>query len=103
MTPQLQPEFCLTSREMSRQTGATLRQLQWWDEQFILQPVSKDGHRRLYEPRQVATARRLLALSRAGVQVRRCSPYLKIEWTRVRCISKPTLIGDTLVVPYKRP
>ena len=42
------PRETFSSLEVSRLTGVSLRQLQWWDEQGVVSPVQR-GHRRLYQ------------------------------------------------------
>jgi hypothetical protein len=49
-TPEVQPLLSgetFSSAEVAGETGATLRQLQWWDERHIV-TVRHEGHRRFY-------------------------------------------------------
>lgn len=55
--------------EVSRETGASHRQLQWWDERRILQPDKIKNHARLYTKEQLEQARRLVMLRKAGVSL----------------------------------
>lgn len=89
------------SWEVSRRTGASLRMLQWWDERKLLIPI-REGHTRLYSEEQLAAAKRLADLRRAGAslqQVRRLK-LLQVPCERVVGLKgRPTLVGDVLVVP----
>lgn len=44
-----------SSAEVAQASGATLRQLQWWDEQGHLQP-GRDGHARVYSQAEAVLA-----------------------------------------------
>lgn len=90
-----------STAQVSRLTGVTLRQLQWWDERRIVRP-EMGRNRRSYSEAEVQTIHRIAALRRAGVsllQVRRC---LKLDWKQAVPVAKPTVIGGVLVVPVKR-
>ena len=52
--------------EAAKLTGATLRQLQWWDE-IGLVPAVHDGHARKYLDRDLALIADIVELRNAGV------------------------------------
>jgi DNA-binding transcriptional MerR regulator len=69
------------SATVSRMTGATLRQLQWWDEQGLVWPRI-DGHTRRYTAAQFQAVRLVIELRRKGVplsRIRNLLPKLKLE------------------------
>jgi DNA-binding transcriptional MerR regulator len=73
-----------TSRQVSRRTGLTPRQLQWWDEQGIVTPV-REGHRRLYSAEDLAELSLLSHLRRRGFslqRIRRMVGLLRREFGR---------------------
>lgn len=89
-----------SAAEVSIATGASLRQLQWWDERKVIEPVwGIVGHSRLYSPRQVEDVRRLMILRRAGVSLRRARPLISEPWQTIRRLKGPTVVGDVLMVP----
>jgi DNA-binding transcriptional MerR regulator len=59
-----------TSSQVSERTGLTPRQLQWWDEQGIVVPA-RQGHRRLYSPKDLAELAILCDLRRRGFSLQR--------------------------------
>lgn len=61
-----------TTAEVCEMTGATPRQLQWWDERGHLSPA-RDGRRRLYSERDIATVRKILRLRDGGVGAKRAA------------------------------
>lgn len=70
-----------TSLEVSRVSGVSLRQLQWWDEQGVVSP-SHSGHRRLYEPEEVIEVAVIAELRRKGFslqKIRRVVKFLQKE------------------------
>src|SRR5579859_922687 len=54
-----------TSREVMALTGITARQLQWWDEQGVVQP-EREGHRRLYSMEHLTEVAVIFELRRKG-------------------------------------
>src|SRR6266508_3918304 len=73
-----------TSSQVSRRTGLTPRQLQWWDEQGIVTPV-RQGHRRLYSAEDLAELSLLSDLRRRGFslqRIRRMIGLLRREFGR---------------------
>ena len=52
----------LTTAEVSALTGATLRQLQWWDEAVLVRGVRIVGNKRLWNEHQIRRARLLLRI-----------------------------------------
>ncbi len=61
----------LTSLEVSKLSGATLRQLQWWDEQKLVCPIHS-GHARLYTPADTRKALAVTRLREHGISLQRC-------------------------------
>ena len=59
-----------TSSQVSKRTGLTARQLQWWDEQGIVVPA-RQGHRRLYSAKDLAELAILCDLRRRGFSLQR--------------------------------
>lgn len=87
-----------TSHEARRLTGASLRNLQWWDEQGILCPV-QSLHKRRYTEDQIDELKRIKALREAGVRLVNIRRYLKWQYTSVLKITVPTVVNGTLIVP----
>jgi DNA-binding transcriptional MerR regulator len=80
--------------EVSKKTGCTLRQLQWWDERAILQPTvpgirAPNNHSavRLYTHNQIRTVKRMLALRKAGVPLRKCRRLSEMDWRSVKVVA----------------
>lgn len=89
-----------TSNEVSLKTGASLRQLQWWDERNVLKPLFHHSHKRFYDAAQLVEIKRLIGLRRAGASLYLCRKLLKLKtWTTVVSARKGVVIGDVLVVP----
>lgn len=66
-----------TSSQVSERTGLTPRQLQWWDEQGIVVPA-REGHRRLYSPKDLAELAVLCDLRRRGFSLQRIRKMLSL-------------------------
>lgn len=80
-----------TSSEVSRVSGVSLRQLQWWDEQKVVSP-RHEGHKRVYLPSEVIEVTVIAELRRKGFslqKIRRVLRYLQREMSK--------RLGDTLV------
>ncbi len=71
------PAKFLSTEEVSAETGATLRQLQWWDEQGILPPTGKIGKDRRYSQAQAGTIGLLVAFRHFGIPPRRALRYIE--------------------------
>ena len=70
-----------TSLDVSRISGVSLRQLQWWDEQSVVSPTHS-GHKRLYEPEEVIEVAVIAELRRKGFslqKIRRVLRFLQKE------------------------
>jgi len=70
-----------TSNEVSRISGVSLRQLQWWDERKVVSP-RQDGHKRVYMPQEVVEISVIAELRRKGFslqKIRRVLKYLQKE------------------------
>jgi DNA-binding transcriptional MerR regulator len=69
------------SNEVSRISGVSLRQLQWWDEKHVVSP-RHDGHRRVYSPNEVVEVTVIAELRRKGFslqKIRRVLRFLQKE------------------------
>jgi len=69
------------SSEVSRISGVSLRQLQWWDERKVVSP-RQDGHKRVYIPEEVVEVSVIAELRRKGFslqKIRRVLKYLQKE------------------------
>jgi hypothetical protein len=88
-----------TVSEAAHESGLTLRQLQWWDEQGILKPVQQ-LHRRLYTREQVELAVRMAKLRKAGIKLKQLRKYAALPWTSIFSVKlgKPNMMGNVLVV-----
>jgi DNA-binding transcriptional MerR regulator len=71
----MNPSF--TSSQVSKRTGLTPRQLQWWDEQGIVVPA-RQGHRRLYSAKDLAELAILCDLRRRGFSLQRIRKMLSL-------------------------
>jgi len=65
-----------SSLEVSKMTGVSLRQLQWWDEQGVVSPVQR-GHRRLYQMHEVLEVSLITELRRKGISLQKIRKVLK--------------------------
>ncbi len=75
------PDEVYTSSEVSRISGVSLRQLQWWDERGVVSP-RQQGHRRVYLPQEVVEVSVIAALRRKGFslqKIRRVLRFLQKE------------------------
>lgn len=85
-----------TTREVSEKTGATLRQLQFWDEQGYIIP-RREGHSRVYTARQLRTVQKLVNF-RKNHRIW-FSRFSLAEIGRAVIVTEPTMIGGRLVIP----
>jgi DNA-binding transcriptional MerR regulator len=72
-------EQIFRSETVAAISGASFRQLQWWDEQKLVGPKQKTGHRRKYDYEdllKVCLIRRMRALGLSLQTVRRMLPRL---------------------------
>lgn len=80
--PEPLPETAVfSSSDVSRISGVSLRQLQWWDERSVVSP-RHDGHRRVYLPSEVVEVTVIAELRRKGFslqKIRRVLRYLQRE------------------------
>lgn len=70
-----------SSLDVTRMTGVSLRQLQWWDEQGVVTPQQR-GHKRLYQLHEVIEVSVITELRRKGIslqKIRRVLRYLHKE------------------------
>ncbi|HWE53758.1 MAG TPA: MerR family transcriptional regulator [Bryobacteraceae bacterium] len=70
-----------TSGDVSRMTGVSLRQLQWWDERNVVSP-RQEGHRRVYLAHEVVEVSVIAELRAKGFslqKIRRVLRYLQKE------------------------
>lgn len=70
------PEEVYTSSEVSRISGVSLRQLQWWDERNVVSP-RQQGHRRVYLPQEVVEVSVIAALRKKGFSLQKIRRVLK--------------------------
>jgi DNA-binding transcriptional MerR regulator len=73
-----------TSNEVSKISGVSLRQLQWWDERKVVSP-RQDGHKRVYMPQEVVEISVIAELRRKGFslqKIRRVLKYLQKEMSK---------------------
>jgi DNA-binding transcriptional MerR regulator len=71
-----------SSLDVTRMTGVSLRQLQWWDEQGVVTPQQR-GHKRLYQLHEVIEVSVITELRRKGIslqKIRRVLRYLHKEF-----------------------
>jgi DNA-binding transcriptional MerR regulator len=71
-----------TSQEVVVLTGITPRQLQWWDERGVVQPL-RQGHRRVYSVKNVTEVAVICELRRKGFSlqgVRKVLRFLEREF-----------------------
>jgi DNA-binding transcriptional MerR regulator len=67
------------SGEVSRKTGVSLRQLQWWDERNVISP-RLEGHRRVYTDPDIAEIRLITSLRNKNISlqnIRRALHHLR--------------------------
>jgi DNA-binding transcriptional MerR regulator len=80
--PDLPPDAeIFSSLDVTRMTGVSLRQLQWWDEQGVVTPQQR-GHKRLYQLFEVIEVAVITELRRKGIslqKIRRVLRYLHKE------------------------
>lgn len=72
------------STEVSRISGVSLRQLQWWDERKVVSPRHQ-GHRRIYQAEEVVEITVIAELRRKGFslqKIRRVLRFLQREMGR---------------------
>ncbi len=94
-------ENAVTTKEFAAETGATLRQLQWWDERGIIVPEFH-GHRRFWDRRDIPYIRRVVALSGFGIPLNRIKPLADLKFSGVHIVNSPIVIGRTLFIPRDR-
>lgn len=61
----------MTTKELARSVGVTLRQVQWWCEHGVLRPAYI-GRERSFDEEQVRRAALVKELRRKGVSLQRC-------------------------------
>lgn len=72
----LVPSPSFTSTDVSRITGVSLRQLQWWDEKKVVSP-RQEGHRRLYLTEEVLEISVIAELRRKGFSLQKIRRVLR--------------------------
>jgi DNA-binding transcriptional MerR regulator len=70
------PAEAFTSADVSRISGVSLRQLQWWDEQHVVSP-RHDGHKRVYLPSEVIEITVIAELRRKGFSLQKIRRVLR--------------------------
>jgi len=94
----------MTTLEASKASGASIRQLQKWDEAGLLRPRRLPGHRngiRDYCALDIETARRLVMISATGRSRHKIRQLLTLPWKTAAIINGPTVVGDILVIPRR--
>jgi len=71
-----EPQPFRTSAEVSKLSGVSLRQLQWWDEQKVVSP-RHEGHRRVYSTAEVVEITVIAELRRKGFSLQKIRRVLK--------------------------
>lgn len=66
-----------SSADVSRLTGVSLRQLQWWDEQRVVSP-RHEGHKRVYSVEEVLEISLIAELRRKGFSLQKIRRVLKL-------------------------
>jgi hypothetical protein len=92
-------EQVYTTVQVVAATGASRRQLQFWDEHHVVSP-RMEAHRRVYSELQLLQIRKIVMLRKAGVglqQIRK-SKLTMLPFVAVKRVTRPVLIGDVLVV-----
>ena len=75
----------LTSNEVAKLTGATLRQLQWWDEQGLI-VVRQEGHSRIYTPEDARRIKLVVEMRKRGISLQRCRKLMQYKTLSVESI-----------------
>lgn len=70
------PSVTFSSQDVTRITGVSLRQLQWWDEQGVVSPAQR-GHKRLYQLHEVIEVALISELRRKGISLQKIRRVLK--------------------------
>lgn len=94
-------EKMLTSREVHNLLGISLRRLQWADERGFVRP-RREGHRRLYNPKEVETLRKYMMIVRSGrqsIRLQTAKKLLRSDFHRVEVISRARIIDGVLYLP----
>lgn len=92
--PKLKPGN-YTTKQVSKMTGATLRQLQWWAERGFIHPEHV-GHYRIWTDADVEQIKRWM-LIRETSQV---SFHDLPKWDgEIRVLTQPTVIEGVLYIP----
>jgi DNA-binding transcriptional MerR regulator len=92
----------MTTKQAAETSGATVRQLQHWDEAGLLRVRRLPGHRngiRDYCASDVLAARRLVQISKHGRSLFVVRKLAALRWKSVIVVSRPVVIGDILALP----
>src|SRR5581483_1021156 len=84
-----------TTSEVSRSTGVTLRQLQWWDERGVVSPMQV-GHSRLYSPTDQRTVALVVQLRTVGFSLQKVRAVLRKlnKWLVLERATNDALLTD---------
>ncbi len=66
-----------SSADVSRLSGVSLRQLQWWDEQKVVSP-RHEGHKRVYHMEEVVEVSVIAELRRKGFSLQKIRRVLRV-------------------------
>lgn len=93
-----------TSKEVQSIVGCTARQIQWWDEEEIVVPMSNNGSRRLYSPYQVVECAIVMDIRRrsgSSKMVRMCLECLRDAPKGVQYIGvRPGFVAVAFTGPH---
>lgn len=81
-TPHMLMSEVFSSQDVTRITGVSLRQLQWWDEQGVVSPAQR-GHKRLYKIHEVIEVAVINELRSKGVSLQKIRQVMKFLHRRM--------------------
>jgi len=87
-------ERTFSSADVSRLSGVSLRQLQWWDEQRVVSP-RHEGHKRIYYSSEVVEVSVIAELRRKGFSLQKIRRVLRFLQKEMGKHSAEVLGGET--------
>ena len=75
-SPHVLASEVFSSQDVTRITGVSLRQLQWWDEQGVVSPAQQ-GHKRLYQIHEVVDVAVINELRSKGMSLQKIRRMIK--------------------------
>lgn len=88
-----------TTGHVAAMSGASLRQLQWWDERGVVRP-EHDGHKRIYDSTQAALCIVTMELRNRGLTLQRSRRLIR-QIERVLNVWVPATVATFLVTNGK--